>query len=1044
MDIIVQRSIPKVECGKQKGTAFLVSPNIALTATHAVADFLNEGKEVKLTFRDISGVESIIVYATPLVNGDDHEYPIIALQLAREINEIPSLECIDYKFNTAVECFSFGYPPARSNEGTFIDLTVVNYHENIFYGGWNLDLKINDGIKDFQGVSGAPVIFDNRVVGVIQRQVSEDGEASRLSGVSLHLFTEYLISAGVHLKSRLHSGIYNRYLQGIKKELEIKLNNSLVRMLTRNRDNLGFPIKIKDAYDADKSEQSSTNTFAHLLDLKEPSIVLAEPGGGKTHLLNMLAKEVLDNPLYGEEKVPVILSARYWGRSYSTLYQGIYNEVKPYNPEISLEQIETDFYSGKFLLLVDALDEVTVSMDLLVEELLQKSKITGAEIIVSCRAERYHKQLFPSFREFKLLQLDEKQIVEYVSEELGDYASNFLHSLGENLKKLVTNPLFLYMTVYIVKQSANKALPKNKSELYSVYSEYLIMKRYLEKGIAQRLRIDEIKKVRILANYANTTFRKTGDRYILNECIESVLSGELVDVAKQELLDTGLLVQNGDHLEFYHPSFQEYFLAVYLSQLEESKITSLITSLCHSEVYYEVFQYLSGLLRISERQVLLFDVLERENILLYRKCLETRYNFSQIHFSNWTRDYTERYFNQVRESYLSIINNAMPHIRRYIMPWNQLDESGDLDNFDIVIYGSMDPTRPAIRYSFKLINKESKFPRVHVQEFGGGVSISTQGNDGKTISTPIISFSMGNEMYFDLRLSYLGIDSAREVALSAVKQQLKELIEKQLIIDFEPLVLKFEYIEKVLKKLNTPIFKIEGNDGFSRPSLYKHSLEKIIKVLASPEGIKYGEGLRNYGYLTGRDYFQTLVLLFDIHNQGIEQYNYLSPAPDISWDTINKQSCYSWELWSDEQFCKLLSFVYNQFQGSYRHMVETLFISLKDYLPYYSVTPIKYSVTVYKSENISQGASVESIWLPVPSGVSTDTEVKVVSEKERGDYRDLSIDIAKRLQQLNRKHDHYSYGQSSWISLYVSEDEVIRKKVYHQLKDDFQYIFGKF
>ncbi len=1044
MNDLVRYAVPKINCGSKHGTAFMVTPNIAITATHVITEYFDHKLPIELLFEALPNSEQLAIQASPIVD-DRFDQSIVALRLESDVDGIHPLDCISYHFNTSLECNTFGYPPARPYEGTFINVRVIDDRNALTETrNWNLDLRKNDELKDYQGVSGAPLIYENHVVGVILKQTSESGEATRMAAVSLHFYKQYFESCGICLKERVLTGIYQSYLEGLKIELDAKLHSSLVRTLSCNHGKLGFPIKINGISGSQESDEDKEESFTHLLDIRKSTVVLSEPGGGKTYLFNMLAKEILDNPLFGQDRVPIILSVKHWARSFSSLFQGIYNEIKPYCRDITVEKIEEDFYQGKFLLLVDALDEVTSSKDTLIEDLLQKSRIHGAQIIVSCRNENYHKQLYPVFTEFKLLQLDYEQIVQYADDELGGNAPRFLHNLHGNLENLVRNPLFLYMTVFIVKQSPDKALPKNKAELYSAYTHYLIVERPLEKGSPISLIIDETDKERILACYAVKTFRKEGERHLFNECIRNYLSGDLAEAATQEIMSSGLLVHKGRILDFYHPSFNEYFMALSVTQSSNDEITSFTKAFYNEETYYEVFEYLSGLLRVSDRQAVLLDILEKCNLRLYRKCLESRFNLAKQLTNNWTSQYIQTYFEQVRTSYLAIINTAFSHLKKCFSPWSLLQDGHDLEQFDVVISGSMDHTRPAIHYQFHLIDKQSDLPRVVVKDFTGGMTMSTQDKGGQTLTVPVISSSFGNEMYVDLRLTSLGIDSAREVALSSVKTRLKELLEKRMLISFEPPTLVFEYIESVLSRLQGDIFSLVKDEEKSLVSLYRHTLDEIIQVFSRTEAIQFGQRLSPYGYLSGSDFFQTVILLIKMKNAGISQGEYLLPEQDISWETLKANTCYSWELWSDQQICSLISYVYDAFQSSFRSMAENLFSTLKDHMPYYNIGPVKYLITIYKQEDVSKGADVEVKWLPVPFDSSTTSEVSITAESTRYNLRDDSNKITKLLQQLNRKSDHFSYGEQTWIGVFISEREVVRKKVYKQLHDDLQYILGKF
>ncbi|KIZ54802.1 hypothetical protein V7192_17380, partial [Bacillus safensis] len=180
----IKQAIPKLVCGEETATAFLISDDIAITATHALIDFFEEKKPVRLFFNVNNQLKEIDV--EPIIPKEECiNQQIIALRLMKVVEGVKPIKCIEFKFNTSLKCETYGYPPVRRDGGTFIDLQVKNeeYADNyrILNSDWNIDLSKDDDIKDYRGVSGAPLIINSTAVAVLLKQVEEDGETSRLS-----------------------------------------------------------------------------------------------------------------------------------------------------------------------------------------------------------------------------------------------------------------------------------------------------------------------------------------------------------------------------------------------------------------------------------------------------------------------------------------------------------------------------------------------------------------------------------------------------------------------------------------------------------------------------------------------------------------------------------------------------------------------------------------------------------------------------------------------------------------------------------------------
>ena len=237
-------------------------------------------------------------------------------------------------------------------------------------------------------------------------------------------------------------------------------------------------------------------------------------------------------------------------------------------------------------------------------------------------------------------------------------------------------------------------------------------------------------------------------------------------------------MQERNRIEFFHPSIEEYFVALKLSRLPEEEVLNFVEINYLNEGYYEVFKFTAGLLRNYEQQNLILDKLETKDIYLYRQCLESRFNFNNSLDEMWSKDFLEEYFTERRRSYLNIIDNFFGNIKREFYPWCQGE---DLCNNDkVAIVGALNRTK--LTLSIEIVRNDIDEKTIIVSEEVGSATMETRDEQGNVISTPIISFQSSNHWYFDLQQTDFGLDSAREVALYVVKKQLKELLEKQRLL----------------------------------------------------------------------------------------------------------------------------------------------------------------------------------------------------------------------------------------------------------------------
>ncbi|SIS99325.1 NACHT domain-containing protein [Salimicrobium salexigens] len=1052
MNVNLKNSIPKLICGNETATAFLISENIAMTATHALVDFFEDNQPVRLYFNVNSKV--VETSADPIILEDWERQQIIALKLKKTIQGIEPLICSNFKFTNSInmKCETYGYPPARSDEGTFIDLQVKNEHFAEDYKSlpteWNLDLKKEDDIKSYEGVSGAPIIINGFAVGVLLKQVEENGEVSRLSAVSLYLYRESFNCIGVNFLEKENNPLYAPYLNLMKLQLEQQLENTISRMLDKNSINdsgLGFTFK----FNRGDSQGKKVESYIDLLRLDESAVILSEPGGGKTYLMSMWMKDIIENPIIKENKTPIFLKARNWKRSFHTIADGIVNELKYALPRIEERQVEQDLYNGNFLLLIDGLDEVSSSLDLLVEELIKISKLNGTQILVTCRKENYHKQFYTHFSEYTIKNLDEAVISEYINKELKLPGWQVLHNIEGNLRSLIKNPLFLFMTVSILKVTGYRSLPKNKAELYNSFIRFLMEERNYQKGLMKPFSIDLSTKELILSEYSDRTFRELPDMNDFAESVSVFLGRDKVELAKSELLETGLIIEENGVLSFFHPSFHEYFLAFKISKYSDSDLINFLEKFNKKEAYYEVLIYLAGLLQKNNRQDILLDFLEKTNLYIYRKCLEARFDFSEQIKKDWSKDYMNKYFRQVRKSYLQLIENHFSAIRDYFYPWYSLKNKAPREGsqMKLIIVGSMNSDVPAVDFRFLLgdKNSEEEIPDVILEKYSSGPAMLTKDPNGNTVSVPIKSMSSGKHWFINLNATDMGLDSAREVALYSIKKQIAEILDKKTLFDMEPLEMMVMQIEKNLSKLPLHLFSVSSERHKRRPSLYKNSLDELVNVLTKENKIfNYADSLMNSIYYSSEDPLRMILSILTLKRLNIEPKHYLLPPSDIGWEQLNKGGGFIWELWSDKQLSKRIATFYEHYQISYRHLVENTFYSIKEYLPFYSIGPIRFNVAFYREKTF--GGGVEVTWEPVKNIKEIKTVIEQIPErKRRGESalnNERNKEINESLIKLGRKNMPFFSKRNSALDKLL-HDEELREEVYSQLEKDLSYVLGK-
>lgn len=142
------------------------------------------------------------------------------------------------------------------------------------------------------------------------------------------------------------------------------------------------------AYDLNILKNGENKDFGDILD-NTSKIITSEPGGGKSYLMWMLMREYLTKCNGDEDKIPVILEGRYYGKVFNSIVDGIYQEVNLLLPFLTKELIEKRLREGGFVILFDAIDEVEQDYDVLVYSLHQLRRNTDNTIIITSRMQNY-------------------------------------------------------------------------------------------------------------------------------------------------------------------------------------------------------------------------------------------------------------------------------------------------------------------------------------------------------------------------------------------------------------------------------------------------------------------------------------------------------------------------------------------------------------------------------------------------------------------------------------------------------------------------------
>ncbi|MFT6834272.1 MAG: hypothetical protein ACJA0H_000300 [Francisellaceae bacterium] len=190
----------KTECGGVYGTAFLISESFAMTTFHGVKKY----KQDKIILSDGRN-EVCIASFSDQMNKSYKQLDVVLLKLDRRISFNTTIEFVDFNHlppNTKWR--SRGFPASKNLDGDNINennnniinqqLTELRDHKI------DIELEHLGKLEQYAGFSGAPLVVDNKIVGLINSELKENGTSKEINALSIKHFKKLLESQGVSVK----------------------------------------------------------------------------------------------------------------------------------------------------------------------------------------------------------------------------------------------------------------------------------------------------------------------------------------------------------------------------------------------------------------------------------------------------------------------------------------------------------------------------------------------------------------------------------------------------------------------------------------------------------------------------------------------------------------------------------------------------------------------------------------------------------------------------------------------------------------------------
>lgn len=308
------------------------------------------------------------------------------------------------------------------------------------------------------------------------------------------------------------------------------------------------------------------------------TIVTGLAGSGKSVFLKYLFRKSIEE---GYTYYPIFFELRTLSSDGNlTLKESIFESIQNYADSFTRQQFEFGLRRGSFYLMIDALDEVPIGMKASIsDEICELArKYPKCPVVMTSRpAEDFH--AWEGFTTAHLMPFDKDQCLNYIERIDFDATkkTEFLDALRDFLfekhVEFLSNPLLAAMMLLT----------------YDEFGEIPARRHiFFEKCFQVLLREHDVSKGRYRRQFHSKLDYSALESVLKHFCVLSYLDRkftfkrkELLDYSKAALSDLGytenaeslvldltksicILQKDGDHFEFVHRSFQEYFYAKFV------------------------------------------------------------------------------------------------------------------------------------------------------------------------------------------------------------------------------------------------------------------------------------------------------------------------------------------------------------------------------------------------------------------------------------------------------------------------------------------------
>lgn len=399
-----------------------------------------------------------------------------------------------------------------------------------------------------------------------------------------------------------------------------------------------------------------TPDFKKCTEFTNRIVITGSGGSGKS----VLIKHLFLNCIEEKTHAPILIELRDLNSYEKNLDEFINDALSNFGFKTSDEFIKSAKEAGHFCYFFDGFDEVTPKLrNKVIKDISSLSKkFPKCPIFLSSRPDDTLEGL-DDFHTFSMLPLSLGEALELVSKLPFDdviktkFCSDLSNGLYDKHKSFLSNPLLLSIMLLTYGEFAE--IPSKLSIFYNQAYEALFRRHDAYKGAFNRERlttldIQDFSKVFSL--FSLQTYEKRLFKMSRSKCLEFLQNSmNLLDIKANpndyltDLLSAAcLMVEDGLEITFSHRSFQEYFVALYISTAAPENQLRLIERYWLNMRFDNVMQLLKEInSELFERVLLLTKLEELFNKLAIKKSVGITHlvKYIKYMFSEISYDYQE-------------------------------------------------------------------------------------------------------------------------------------------------------------------------------------------------------------------------------------------------------------------------------------------------------------------------------------------------------------------------------------------------------------------